>query len=67
MLLLSIPPRTMRSGSMKSPIASPSVRNSGFIPTPKSGPALFPEYCSRSGSTTPSVVPGTTVLLTTTR
>src|SRR5712692_1728527 len=36
MLFSSIPPSTMRSGNMKSWTASPSVRNSGFIATPKS-------------------------------
>ena len=34
--------------------------------TPKSTPAFFPDASSSAGSTCPSVVPGTTVLLTTT-
>ena len=36
------------------------------MPTPSSGPAFRPEAASRIGSTTPSVVPGTTVLFTAT-
>ena len=59
-------PRTTRSGLRKSRTASPSVRISGLVATPKSTPALFPDASSSSGSTTCSVVPGTTVLFTTT-
>ena len=55
-----------RSGAMKSATAWPSVRNSGLVPTPKSSPARLPEPPRACGSTTPSVVPGTTVLFTTT-
>ena len=46
--------------------AVPSVRNSGFMPRPKSGPARLPEVFSTASRTMPSVVPGITVLLTTT-
>ena len=44
----------------------PSVRNSGFIPTPKSRSEHAARGRFELGRTTPSVVPGTTVLLTTT-
>ena len=62
----SMPPSTIRSGDRKSLSATPSERNSGFIPTPKCSPACLPDARSRIGVTVPSVVPGTTVLLTTT-
>ena len=63
----SMPPSTMRSGCMKSSTASPSVRNSGFMPDAEVGAgASCPRPASRIGRTTSSVVPGTTVLLTTT-
>jgi hypothetical protein len=42
----------------------PSRRNSGFIPSPKSRPATFPEACSSAGRATSSVLPGSTVLRT---
>ena len=61
-----MPPMTIRSGTMKSSMAEPSDRNSGFMPTPRSAPARLPEASSRIGSTTLSVVPGTTVLFTAT-
>ena len=49
----SMPPSTMRSGDMKSATAWPSVRNSGFMPRPKSRPACRPEAASSASRTTP--------------
>jgi len=43
----------------------PFLRNSGFIATPKSFPAIFPEVSSRQEEQT-LCVSGTTVLFTTT-
>ena len=65
-LRASMPPTTIRSGSWKSFTATPSARNSGFMPKPKSLPATRPEASSMALRTTVSVVPGTTVLLTVT-
>src|SRR5258708_35021945 len=59
-------PITVNGGSSKSLIDVPSRRNSGFIETPKSTPAFFPDSCSRIGTTTSAVVPGSTVLRMTT-
>jgi hypothetical protein len=50
----------------KSATPVPSRRYSGFIATPKSRPACSPELRSRAGITISSVVPGSTVLRTTT-
>jgi hypothetical protein len=58
-------PMTIRSGFMKSATADPSRRNSGFMQRPNS-PTGRPAAVSRARRTTVSVVPGTTVLFTTT-
>ncbi len=62
----STSPMTVIGGSEKSRIAVPSRRNSGLTATPKSSPATLPEADSSSGMTTLCVVPGITVLRTTT-
>ena len=66
-LFLSNSPMTILSGFIKSSIATPSLKNSGFIHTPKVIPAFFFEYFSKRGNTTFNVVSGATVLFTTTR
>src|SRR5438876_5814233 len=48
-------------------IAEPSARNSGFEDKPSFGPQGFTLEDSNTGRTRPVVVPGMTVLLTTTR
>ena len=47
-------------------MADPSARNSGLLDSPSSGPQTFSLDASRTGLTTSVVVPGVTVLLTTT-
>jgi len=64
---LSCSPRIIRSGFRVSWRAEPSRRNSGFMHKPKSEPHFLFECFSRVGLTMFCVVPGTTVLLTTTR
>jgi len=64
---LSYSPITMRSGFRVSWRADPSRRNSGFMHRSKSVPHRLPEWVSRIGLIFFSVVPGGTVLLTTTR
>jgi hypothetical protein len=54
-------PTTTRSGRMKSSIAAPSFRNSGFETTSKGWEVLFPRT-----SATFSALPTGTVLLSTT-
>lgn len=63
---LSFPPMTTRSALNVSWNAEPWRRNSGFIHKPKSVPHFFFDSISRMGLTVFCVVPGTTVLLTTT-
>src|SRR5438132_1527495 len=58
---------TITLGSRKSSLAVAARRNSGFMHTPRLDPALRPEERSRAGISTVSVVPGGTVLRTTTR
>src|SRR5208282_2483485 len=58
-------PNTIRSGWRASRTIVPSARNSGFTATPSSW-GDFPDRRRSIGSTTVSVVPGKTVLLTTT-
>jgi len=65
--LLSCSPMMIRSGFRASWRAEPSRKNSGFIHKPKSEPQCLFECFSRRGLTTLSVVPGTTVLFTTTK
>ena len=64
---LSCSPMMMRSGFRVSWRADPSRRNSGFMHRPKLMPHCLFECFSRVGLTMFCVVPGITVLLTTTR
>jgi len=64
---LSCSPMIMRSGFSVSWRADPSRRNSGFMHKPKSLPQCLRECFSRVGLTVFSVVPGITVLFTTTK
>ena len=64
---LSLDPITILSGWRASLIAVPSFKNSGLAHSPSSAPTFFPLDSSRECLTTLFVVPGTTVLLTTTR
>lgn len=64
---LSYSPMIMRSGFKVSWMAAPWRRNSGLMHKLKPMPQGLPLDCSRMGLTTFSVVPGTTVLLTTMR
>jgi len=57
----------MRSGLRASCSADPSFRNSGFMHKPKSLPQCLRECFSKVGLTVFSVVPGMTVLFTTTK
>ena len=59
-------PTSVSGGSRKSRSALPSRRNSGLTATPKPSPYFFPDCASSAGITTSCVVPGSTVLRTTT-
>src|SRR3954470_17497249 len=59
-------PTSVSGGCRKSLSAVPSRRNSGLTDTPKPSPYFLPEEDSSAGITLPCVVPGSTVLRTTT-
>ena len=59
-------PTSVSGGFRKSLSAVPSRRNSGFTDTPKPSPYFLPDVRSSAGITTSCVVPGSTVLRTTT-
>jgi hypothetical protein len=59
-------PTSVSGGLRKSFSAVPSRRNSGLTETPKPSPYFLPDSRSRAGMTTWWVVPGSTVLRTTT-
>ncbi len=59
-------PTRVSGGCRKSFSAVPSRRNSGFTDTPNPSPYFLPERASSVGMTCSWVVPGSTVLRTTT-
>ena len=59
-------PTSVSGGCRKSFSAVPSRRNSGLTATPKPSPYFFPDAFSSVGNHQPCVVPGSTVLRTTT-